>query len=82
MKIKRYIQLTEQYEGLIADIGRSVSVDDKGTLFIVADLSRINNEIDEKIVPCKLIHLLDDQVDINLIELNNFVFKRYDFSER
>ncbi len=82
MKIKRYIQLTDQYEGFISDIGRSASVDDKGTLFVVADLSRVNNKVDEKIVPCKLIHLLDDQIDINLIEVNNFVFKRYDLCER
>jgi hypothetical protein len=81
MKIGRYIKLTGDYEGLVADIGGKIEIEEKGTLLIVLDLTQKNNHPDINVVPCKVIHLIDkDDHDIWLAELNNFVYKKHKFS--
>ena len=81
MKIGRYIKLTGDYEGLIADIGGKIDVEKKGTLLIVLDLVQKDNNRDINVIPCKVIHLIDkSEYDIWTTEINNFVYKKHKFS--
>jgi len=82
MIIKRYVDLDGKYGGFIADIEKKYTIEEKGTVFIVFDFEReISNE-NLNILPCKMIHISqNDTFSLYEIEFNSLILKTITFDK-